>query len=167
MLEFIRRLFGWGTRPRSAIAREFPPDAPPDVVISYCRRDASFAEPLIVHLRAQGINVWWDRELYPGEDLHDAILAALDAAKAVIVIWSDRAVASLWVRDEARRAAKKNKLITACVPGFDLEKIPLGFGERQCDSIDDPARLIRALGRYGVTPQATRTLAALAEGSPA
>lgn len=154
MLRFIRWLFGWGIRPPSAVGREFPLDAPPDVVVSYSRRDAVLAEALIMHLRAQGINVWWDRELYSGEDLHDAIAAALDAAKAVIVIWSDWAVASHWVRDEARRAAKKHKLITACVPGFDLEKIPLGFGERQCDSIDDPARLIRALARHGVAPAA-------------
>ncbi len=134
----------------------FPTDAPADVVVSYARRDSAVAEPLIMYLRAQGINVWWDRELYSGEDLHDAIAAALEAAKAVVVIWSDAAVASMWVRDEARRGAKKSKLITTHVPGFDLEKIPLGFGERHCANIEDRAQLIRALGRYGVVPQDRR-----------
>src|SRR5262249_54360698 len=119
----------------------------------YSRRDSAVAEPLIRYLRGEGINVWWDRELFPGEDLHDAIVAALDASKAVIVIWSDTAATSHWVRDEARRAARKSKLITAHVPGFALEKIPLGFGERRCDNVEDRAQIVRALGRFGIVPQ--------------
>ena len=59
----------------------------------------------------------------------------------------------MWVRDEARRAAKKSKLITAHVPGFDLENIPLGFGERRCDNVEDRAQIVRALGRFGILPQ--------------
>jgi TIR domain-containing protein len=157
MSRFFRWLFrGGGNEPNVGAARDiaaFPPGAPPDVVVSYSRLDRAIAEQLILHLRAQGINVWWDKELFAGEDLHDAIVAALDAARAVIVIWSDAAAASLWVRDEARRAVRKNKLITAHVPGFDLEKIPLGFGERQCDSVEDPAKLVRALGRFSVVPK--------------
>jgi hypothetical protein len=161
MSRFIRWLFGRREdTPPEASSEEFKPEPPAalfprpaDVVVSYSRRDSALAEPLIVYLRGQGINVWWDRELYSGEDLHDAIVAALDAAKAVIVIWSDAAAGSMWVRDEARRAAKKSKLITAHVPGFDLEKIPLGFGERRCDCVEDRAQLIRALGRFGIQPQ--------------
>jgi TIR domain len=161
-MKFFRWVFGKGRgRPTEGLRGSetgpivgpstFP--VPADVVVSYARRDSAMAEPLIMHLRAQGINVWWDRELYSGEDLHDAIVAALDAAKAVIVIWSETAAASMWVRDEARRAARKSKLITAHVPGFDLEKIPLGFGERRCDNIEDRTQLIRALGRFGIQPQ--------------
>ena len=162
MQKFVRWVFG-KRRDRSAEAKRsgeigplpestrFP--IPADVVVSYSRRDSAIAEPLIKYLRDEGINVWWDRELYSGEDLHDAIVAALDAAKAVIVIWSDAAAASMWVRDEARRAAKKSKLITAHVPGFDLEKMPLGFGERRCDNVEDRAQIVRALGRFGIQPQ--------------
>ncbi len=162
MQKFVRWVFG-KRRGRSAeVTRggeiaplqdttRFP--SPADVVVSYSRRDSALAEPLIKYLRGEGINVWWDRELYSGEDLHDAIVAALDASKAVIVIWSDAAVTSHWVRDEARRAAKKSKLITAHVPGFDLEKIPLGFGERRCDNVEDRAQIVRALSRFGIQPQ--------------
>ncbi|KAB2915813.1 MAG: toll/interleukin-1 receptor domain-containing protein [Hyphomicrobiaceae bacterium] len=139
----------------------FAPRPPADIVVSYSRHDRAIAEPLVAYLRAQGFNVWWDRELYSGEDLHDAIVAALDAAKAVVVIWSDAAVASMWVRDEARRAARKNKLITAHVPSFDLDKIPLGFGERRCDNVEDRDQIVRALAWFGVLPQAQQAEAAL------
>jgi hypothetical protein len=162
MLKFVRWIFrrrgdkSAGTTRSSKVGPEmgsirFP--VPADVVVSYSRRDSPVAEPLIRYLRGEGINVWWDRELYSGEDLHDAIVAALDAAKAVIVIWSDAAAASHWVRDEARRAVRKSKLITAHVPGFDLDKIPLGFGERRCDNVEDRAQIVRALGRFGIQPQ--------------
>jgi hypothetical protein len=163
MLKFFRRIFGrrrGGSPAEVAQSSDIVPledttrfPSPADVVVSYSRRDSALAEPLIAYLRGEGINVWWDRELYSGEDLHDAIVAALDASKAVIVIWSDAAAASMWVRDEARRAAKKSKLITAHVPGFDLEKIPLGFGERRCDCVEDRAQIVRALRRFGIQPQ--------------
>ena len=155
--KLFRRADAGAAGPSLADLMAFP--LPADVVVSYSRRDSAIAEPLIADLRAQGINVWWDRELYSGEDLHDAIAAALEAAKAVIVIWSDTSVASMWVRDEARRAAKKSKLITAHVPGFDLEKIPLGFGERHSAEVADRNQLIRALRRYHVLPRA-------ADGAP-
>jgi len=150
MRKLLRRTPREGQLPSLADLMAFP--LPADVVVSYSRKDSAVAEPLIADLRARGINVWWDRELYSGEDLHDAIAAALEAAKAVIVIWSDAAATSMWVRDEARRAARKSKLITTHVAGFDLEKIPLGFGERHCASVEDRAQLIRALGRFNVQP---------------
>ena len=63
----------------------------------------------------------------------------------VIVIWSEDAAASPWVRDEARRAARQKKLITVHVPGFDPADIPLGFGDHHSESIADRDRLIAAL----------------------
>jgi hypothetical protein len=117
------------------------------VFISYSRTDRAIAKDLAEYLRAEGVSVWWDREIYPGDDFNDAIVKALDEAQWVIVIWSEVSARSPWVRDEARRAARQKKLITLHVPGFDPDMIPLGLGEHHSESIEDREQLIGALGR--------------------
>jgi hypothetical protein len=117
----------------------------PSVFISYSRKDRTAAKALADDLASAGVPVWWDREIYPGDDFHNAIVTALDQAQVVIVIWSEDAAASPWVRDEARRAARQKKLITVHVPGFDPADIPLGFGDHHSESIEDRGRLIVAL----------------------
>jgi hypothetical protein len=125
----------------------------PSVFISYSRKDREIAKALADDLVAAGVPVWWDREIYPGDDFHDAILKALDAAQVVIVIWSDAAAKSRWVRDEARRAANQGKLITLHVPGFDVENnLPLGFGDNHSECIEDRQRLIATLARPKASP---------------
>lgn len=133
---------GHGDRPKPAAGQIF---------ISYSRQDAAVAHALADDLGKAGFPVWWDRELYAGEDFHDAILDALEAASAVIVIWSNAAATSPWVRDEARRADRLKKLITVHVPDFDVARVPLGFGDRHCDNVEDRDRMVRALGRHGIT----------------
>jgi hypothetical protein len=88
-----------------------------------------------------------------GQDVHDAILAALDDAKVVVVIWSDTATRSPWVRDEATRAARQNKLVTTHVPAFDLGDLPLGFGQRHSTDVGDRPAVVRALASLGVLGQ--------------
>ena len=117
----------------------------PSVFISYSRKDRSIAKALADDLAAAGVTVWWDRDIYPGDDFHNAIVKALDEAQAVIVVWSEHSVASRWVRDEARRADRQNKLFTVHVPGFDPGDIPLGFGDNHSESIEERERLLAAL----------------------
>jgi hypothetical protein len=146
------RVCGMSKRSKEAIAQRrqallSAAQAPryPSVFISYSRKDKTPAKALADDLRAAGVPVWWDREIYPGDDFHAAIVAALDEAQAVIVIWSEASAASPWVRDEARRAARQKKLITVHLPGFDPAHIPLGFGDHHSESIEDRERLIAAL----------------------
>ena len=61
-------------------------------------------------LEAQGFSVWWDAALRSGEAFDEAIEAALRAAKAVVVLWSPRSVASRWVRAEATLADRNKTL---------------------------------------------------------
>jgi hypothetical protein len=117
----------------------------PSVFISYSRKDKPIAKALADDLAAAGVPVWWDREIYPGDDFHNAIVTALDEAQAVIVIWSVHSAASPWVRDEARRAARQKKLITVHVSGFDPANIPLGFGDNHSESIEERGRLLATL----------------------
>jgi hypothetical protein len=125
-----------------------------DVFISYSKRDRAIAQNLASSLRRHGITVWWDMNLDAGIDFHDAIAAALDAAKAVVVVWSESAVASRWVRDEADRAARQGKLIQSHLPEFDPGRIPLGFGQLHSERVDNIPMLLRALAqRHGIGAQ--------------
>lgn len=121
-----------------------------DIFISYSQQDRPIAENLAKRLGALGFRIWWDLELYAGEDFHDAILNALKAAKAVIVIWSDTAARSPWVRDEARRAMEQSKLIATHLPQFDLANLPMPFGTLHTSRVDDLPTILRALNKFGV-----------------
>ena len=79
------------------------------------------------------------------DDFRDVILDELKLAKAVIVIWSESSVRSKFVRDEADRADKNDKLIATCMAGFDLQSLPLGFGGRHCHSVEELQRTLKAL----------------------
>jgi hypothetical protein len=68
-----------------------------DVFISYSKLDRAVAESLAKDLRRRSVDVWWDFELYAGEDFHDTILAEITVSKAAIVIWSPTAAKSRWV----------------------------------------------------------------------
>ena len=104
----------------------------PNVFISYARADRPVAKELAIDLGQRALNVWWDDSLRAGQDYHDAIMEALEASKAVIVIWSPNAYKSEWVRDEAARAKDAKKLVPTYIPPFSLKNIPGGFGQQQC-----------------------------------
>ena len=82
-----------------------------DVFISYARTDKARVAPLVAAIEARGWSVWWDPEIAPGQEFDDQIDAALEAAKAVLVVWTPVSVASRWVRGEAREAAERGKLV--------------------------------------------------------
>jgi len=67
-----------------------------DIFISYSKHDRSTAQALADDLTSLGASVWWDFELYAGDDFHHLILEAINAASAVIVIWSPTAGKSRW-----------------------------------------------------------------------
>jgi hypothetical protein len=123
-----------------------------DVFISYSKHDRPIAQALADDLVSLGITVWWDFELYAGDDFHDAILAAIDAATAVIVIWSSTARASKWVRSEATRANRQNKLIPTLAPGATLDDVPLPFDQLQCVPILEREQIYRSLQRLRIIP---------------
>lgn len=58
--------------------------------------------------------------MHSGETFDEVIERNLRAAKAVIVIWSPRSVASRWVRAEATQADRANKLVPVKIEACDL-----------------------------------------------
>ena len=80
-------------------------------------------------LRSHGFSVWRDDELPAHRAYSDVIEERLNAAKAVVVIWSPDAAKSEWVRSEANRARERRKLVQLCVEGAAL---PMPFDQIQC-----------------------------------
>ena len=90
-----------------------------DVFISYSREDRSHARRFAERFTEEGLAVWWDAALHSGETFDEVIETALKTAKAVVVLWSPRSVASRWVRAEATLADRQNKLVPVTIEPCD------------------------------------------------
>jgi TolB-like protein/tetratricopeptide (TPR) repeat protein len=99
--------------------------------LSYARADRAVAEKLGAAMRTTGHEVWWDALIEGGAVFTNSIETALDAADAVIVLWSKTSVQSDWVRDEAGRGRDRKRLVPVTIDGSEP---PLGF--RQYHAID-------------------------------
>ncbi len=121
-----------------------------DVFISYAKGHAHLTKELARALETEGFTTWWDTSLLPGEEFPVEIEREIDAAQAVIVIWTDASVESPWVRAEANRAYTRGKLITLHAAGLDLERVPLPFNTLQSVPLTDRVKVFAALERRGV-----------------
>ncbi|MDE2272485.1 MAG: TIR domain-containing protein [Xanthomonadaceae bacterium] len=93
-----------------------------DVFVSYARADKARVAPLVAAIEAKGWSVWWDPEISPGREFDDEIDIELQAAKAVLVVWTPTSVASRWVRGEARDAAERGLLVPV---RFEQARLPI------------------------------------------
>jgi TolB-like protein len=105
-----------------------------DVFVSYKAEDRARLRPLVAALEAEGFSVWWDTHIGGGAHWREDIQEHLDAAKCVIVVWSNRSVGAAgdFVRDEASRARKRGSYLPV---RLDPVEPPLGFGEVQAISL--------------------------------
>lgn len=71
------------------------------IFLSYNREDQEAARHFARAFEAEGLDVWWDVTLKSGEAYDEVTEAALRGARAVVVLWSKKSVASRWVRSEA------------------------------------------------------------------
>src|SRR4029079_18573385 len=86
-----------------------------DIFLSYARHDRATARAFAECLAEEGFKVWWDASLRSGETCDELSEQRLRDAKAVVVLWSPRSVASRWVRAEATLADRRNKLVPAII----------------------------------------------------
>jgi hypothetical protein len=115
-----------------------------DVFISYDSQDRVRVMPLIKVFQRRGWSVWWDRTIPPGKSYDLVIGSALEAAKCIVVVWSQYSVNSNWVKDEADEGLQRNILVPVVI---DEVKIPFGFRRIQA------ARLVGWTGGRRVHPE--------------
>jgi TolB-like protein len=86
----------------------------PSVFVSYASQDAAVANSIVEHLEQHGFRCWLaPRDVKPGAQYADAIVAAINEAKAVVLLLSQHAMVSSHVGREVERAASKHKPIIA------------------------------------------------------
>ena len=100
----------------------------PTVFISYSREDLKAVQPIISAIEAAGYSAWWDGMLSAGERFANTTEVVLEQARAVVVLWSAKSVASHWVHDEATRGRDRGCLVPLSIDGT---KPPLGFRQFQ------------------------------------
>ena len=100
-----------------------------DIFVSHSHEDRDRIDPIVQQLHADGYEVWWDVELRGGSVYAKEIEAQIEAAKAVIVVWSSASSESHWVADEAELARRSEKLVPILLDG---DEAPIGFRQIQC-----------------------------------
>jgi TIR domain len=101
-----------------------------DIFVSYNREDRARVTPLVEALERAGLSVWWDRDIPGGANWRRTIMAHLESARCVIVVWSEASVGPIgeFVQEEAHRARSRHILLPIRI---DDVTEPLGFGHLQ------------------------------------
>lgn len=86
-----------------------------DIFLSYASEDRERVRGLVGLLESHGWSVWWDRALKPGETWPDVIERELSRAGCVVVVWSNDAIGSHWVRLEAHAARQRQILVPVAI----------------------------------------------------
>lgn len=105
--------------------------AGPDVFVSYKKSDRDRVRPLVEHLRAAGLEVWWDEGIAPSMSWRAEIAKQLAAAKCVVAVWTHDSVdhaQGRWVMEEANEGLSRHILAPV---RLDIVQPPLGFREVQ------------------------------------
>src|SRR5262245_52268370 len=132
----------------------------PDVFISYSKKHRPLTERVAALLdgkesvgpdgKSKRVTVWWDQSLTSGDVFHREITDQIDKAGAVVVIWTEGAVASDWVYAEAQRGAAQKKLVPLRDPSLAHDRIPLPFSVFHIDDADnDDAIVVSVMSRLG------------------
>ncbi len=123
-----------------------------DIFISYAQKAPEPTQTLAAELAALKYSIWFDERLLPIDTFIEVINTELDAAKAVITIWTPPAFESKWVKAEALRAFDQNKLLNLHTPDAKPERIPVPFNAAHISPIADRAAMFKALAKLGVHP---------------
>lgn len=102
-----------------------------DIFISYASEDVAVVRQLVYLLEKHDWSVWWDRSILAGSSFDRAIEEAIDKAKCIIVVWSEKSAISSWVRAEADEGRQRDILVPIII---EETRIPLAF--RQIHAIN-------------------------------
>lgn len=97
----------------------------PFIFIAYHSSERSYATHLRKQLESLGFSVWWDQNVRSGEEWNEEISRKLREASCVVVLWSQRAYASDWIKHEASTAKALEKYAPCKIENVDVVG-PLG-----------------------------------------
>lgn len=99
------------------------------IFISYSRNDTEYVSSLVIALRKQGFEVWFDKNIRTGTDWDDTIEEELKKADALVLILSKTSVASDNVKDEISFAMGLDKPVSP----IKIEKcdVPMRLARKQ------------------------------------
>ena len=129
-----------------------------DIFISYDSADRTIAQKFADALESRGWSVWWDREIPLGKAFDQIIEEELNAARCVIVLWSNQSVRSRWVKTEAAAAADRDCLLPVLIEDipipFEFKRIQTAMlvNWRGDDSDPEFSRLIKAIEQLAREP---------------
>ena len=131
-----------------------------DIFISYKREDHQFAEDVKSRVEAWGYTTWWDKDIKSGENYVTRIRTELDAAKAIIVLLTSKAVKQdsdaeqdSFVLAEVSSAKRKKALIPVVVPPLQAADLPPPFNHMQTLRWADSENIHVELHRHAIEPQ--------------
>lgn len=99
-----------------------------DVFLSYASQDRERIVQLVKALEADGLSVWWDRDIQVGATYDREIELAIASASCVVAVWSEHSIESEYVRSEVEDAASRNILVPVLI---DHIQPPLAHRRRQ------------------------------------
>lgn len=99
-----------------------------DIFLSYRRSDIDRVRWMVDSLERNNLSVWYDFELNAGTHFALEIARQVETAKAMLVVWSNESVKSLWVLDEATEGKDRDILIPVSI---DDVRPPFGFRQIQ------------------------------------
>lgn len=129
-----------------------------DIFISYDSADRAIAQKFADALESRGWSVWWDREIPLGKAFDQVIEEELNAARCVIVLWSNQSVRSRWVKTEAAAAADRDCLLPVLIEDiaipFEFKRIQTAMlmNWRGDDSDPEFNRLVKAIEQLAREP---------------
>src|SRR4030095_15904974 len=107
-----------------------------DLFISYSHGDNGVAKAICTALEAQGVRCWFaENNIRATNDFNEDIVRAIDAARLFLVVVSDDADHSDYVKKELQQAVNLKKTI---IP-FCLSPVPSGFFDfhlSRCQRVD-------------------------------
>ncbi len=95
-----------------------------DIFLSYKSEDKPKAQIIAGALEKKGYSVWWDLVIPVGRTFDEIIEKELDAAKCVVVLWSEKSVKAKWVITEAGEGDSRGILAPVLI---EEVKPPLAF----------------------------------------
>lgn len=137
---------------RPAVSTEVgPPPTRISVFISSSRADREEAARLANRLKHEDLEVYWDERIELGERWQARIDSFLQKADAIIVLFSDNALASRVVRDEAEFARLHQNIVPVLARDFSAASLPPPFNDLYAAKIDevlaDPRKVVQAIER--------------------